>query len=93
MESILGRKMFNFEITGSSLENLCFELCDVFNSRPKAVDLVRIYAKIIDNQKTQVLDNTTEIYSNYMRDLLRFLPYDYPELVEAHARISDYTLA
>lgn len=47
LEKIMGRQIFNFEITGSSLENLCFEMCDVFNGGTKAVDLVRIYAKII----------------------------------------------
>lgn len=32
-ESLLGRELFNYEFTGSALENLCFECCEKFSHR------------------------------------------------------------
>jgi acyl carrier protein len=87
IENILGRQIFNFEITGSSLENLCFELCEVFNSKVKSIDLLKIYHKIISNQKTQVLDYSIERYSGLAGELAKKLPYQESHLLESHSRI------
>lgn len=56
---------------------MCFEFCELYNQQDQKsikVDLVKIYNKIIINQKSRIEDVSVELYFGLLNNLKTKLP-------------------
>ena len=68
---IVGRTVFNFQFTGGTLENLCFDCCETFNLE-KTINLNECYKKIIQNQKARLQGQTIEHFMHNLSSTFFF---------------------
>ena len=89
LKSVIGRKIFTFEITGASLENLVLEMLEIFNERQQKVDLLGVYIQVINNQKRRVLNEAIDFYLKRVAVtiVLQEMPYNPEEIFELHQKV------
>lgn len=67
LQNLPGRKLLNFEITGASLEYLCYELCELHNEKSKKdMNLVSICTQALNSQKNRVIQHLTAASVNLL---------------------------
>jgi hypothetical protein len=76
------RKLLNFELTGSTLEALCYELCEIYNEKTrKDINLLAVCTQAVGSQKNRVTQQMTALAVNYLVERVTEMPVEVEEMM------------